>query len=158
MKRIAVVLGCLLLFSCDDFKIKKTSSEAILNEELKKFNWNEVDAYPSFSVCDESLNQNQRKECFQTTLTKLITRKLTSENVVVTRDVRDTILLKFQISKDGLLNLLSVEADSLTYKEIPNLNGLLRVGLDSLPEVYPALKRGQQVTTEFVLPVVVMVD
>lgn len=157
MKGIAFVFGLLLLISCDDLKVKKTSSEAILNEELKTFNWNEVDAYPSFSVCDESLSQEERKTCFQNTLTKLITRKLTSENVVVTRDVQDTILLRFQISKEGLLNLLSVDADSLTYKEIPNLNGLLRVGLDSLPEVYPAIKRGQQVTTEFVLPVVVAV-
>ena len=52
MKKISVLLCVLILSSCEYFNVKKTSSEAILKEELQTFNWNEVDAYPSFSDCD----------------------------------------------------------------------------------------------------------
>jgi len=34
----------------------------------------------------------------------------------------------------------------------------LNSSIDSLPKIYPAIKRGQSVSTEFVLPIVVNTD
>lgn len=144
--------------SCEYFNVKKTSSEAILKEELQTFNWNEVDEYPSFSLCDSSANKQERKQCFETILTTHITNSLQKDTIVVSQDIEDTLLLQLQVSETGILSLVNLKVDSLTNHEIPNIKELLAKGLDSLPKIFPAIKRGQQVKTEFKLPVIIHVN
>ena len=133
-------------------------SKRILEEELQAFNWIEVDEYPSFSTCDEMVSKEERTLCFQETITETITRFLQKERIVVEQDINDTILLKFQVSNKGKLVLLEAEIDSITTQEIPNIKELLGKSLDSLPKIFPAIKRGQHVTTEFKLPIVILVN
>ncbi len=158
MRYSFVFLFVLLLTSCDYFKVKKTSSEAILKEELETFNWNDVDEYPSFSVCDSVIGKDEKTRCFQETITSNITGFLQDEKIVVTQDIEDTIQLAFQVSKMGELMLTNAKIDSLTLKEIPNIKSLLDKSLEALPKIYSAIKRGQQVTTEFDLPIIISVD
>ena len=158
MKYTLVFIFFLLLTSCEYFNVKKTSSEAILNEELQTFNWNDVDEYPSFSLCDSSISKEERTLCFQKTITENIMRYLQKERIVVSQNINDTILLQFQVSKQGELTLLEAKIDSLTTQEIPNIKLMLNKSLDSLPKIFPAIKRGQQVTTEFKLPIVIQVN
>jgi hypothetical protein len=158
MKQICVFLSLLTLMSCEYFNVKKTSSEAILKEELQTFNWNEVDEYPSFSLCDSSANKQERKQCFETILTTHITNSLQKDTIVVSEDIEDTLLLQLQVSETGILSLVNLKVDSLTNHEIPNIKELLTKSLDSLPKIFPAIKRGQQVKTEFKLPVIIHVN
>ncbi len=158
MRQICVFLVVTLLTSCEYFNVKKTSSEAILNEELQTFNWNDVDEYPTFSSCDSLSTKQEKKQCFTDVLTDHIFKYLQSEIIIVTKDVNDTIDLKFQVSKEGAIVLLETKVDSLTLQEIPNINDLLASSLDSLPEVFSAIKHGQQVTTEFKLPIIIGVN
>ncbi|MBU2949965.1 hypothetical protein KO493_04555 [Tamlana agarivorans] len=158
MKYAIVFLFVLMLSSCEYFNVKKTSSEAFLNEELKTFNWKDVDEYPGFSICEGSDTKESRKVCFQNTLTNHITNYLQKETIIVTQDINDTVVLEFQVSKAGDLILTHVTIDSITIEEIPNIESLLTESLDSLPTIYPAIKRGQQVTTEFQLPLIISVN
>ncbi|MDO6761779.1 hypothetical protein Q4566_16340 [Tamlana sp. 2_MG-2023] len=158
MKYAIVFLFVLTLSSCEYFNVKKTSSEAILNEELKTFNWSDVDEYPGFSICEASDTKEDRKACFQNTLTNHITNYLQKETIIVTQDINDTVMLEFQVSKAGELVLTHATIDSVTVEEIPNIESLLEESLDSLPAIYPAIKRGQQVTTEFQLPLIISVN
>lgn len=146
------------LHSCEYFNVKKTSSEVILKEELQTFNWNEVDAYPTFLSCDSDLTKQESKNCFQRTLITHVAAYLQEKEIIVSQDVSDTIILEFKVNEKGGLSLLNAKIDSLTYQEIPNIKDLLIQSLDSLPKVFPALKRGQQVTTAFKLPIVVSVN
>ena len=138
--------------------MKKTSSEAILKEELQTFNWNDVDEYPSFEDCEASISKTERTVCFQNIITTSVTDFLQKERIVVTQDIKDTIMLKLRVSNKGDLQLLDAKIDSLTIQEIPNIKQLLNRSLDSLPKLFPAIKRGQQVTTEFKLPIVILVN
>ena len=158
MKQFYVFILVLLLVSCEYFNVKKTSSEAILKEELQTFNWEDVDEYPSFSVCDSSTTKKESEVCFQNVLVNHITSFLQEEVIVVTQDINDTILLKFQINKLGNLLLKEAKIDALIIEEIPNINVLINQSLDSLPQIFPANKRGQQVTTEFNLPIIIKVN
>jgi hypothetical protein len=158
MQRISVFLVLLLLTSCEYFNVKKTSSEAILEEELQSFKWNEVDEYPTFSSCDSNASKETRKSCFETTLANNIIAQIQQENIIVTQDIYDTIMVKFQVSEKGKLALLNIQTDSITMKEIPHIEALLVKSLDSLPQIYPAIKRSQQVKTEFKLPIVISVN
>jgi len=158
MQRILLFLLFLIVTSCSYFNVKKTSSETILEEELQTFNWNEVDVYPSFETCTTSSDQENKKKCFQNTLTEAIYKSLAAEKIVVTQDIQDTILVHFQISETGDLHLMDAKIDSITIVEIPNMEALLHQSLDFLPEIYPAIKRGQQVKTQFTLPIQIQVD
>lgn len=155
MKQICVFLSVLMLCSCEYFNVKKTSSEAILKEELQTFNWNDVDAYPSFSACDSVETKMDRKSCFEHVLTLHIWEYLKQERIVVTKDVSDTIILSFRVSELGDLKLINTKIDSITRHEIPEIEALLYKSLEQLPPVFPATKRGQQVKTEFQLPIII---
>lgn len=144
--------------SCDYFDKKKVYSEDIINEELKTFNWNEVDEYPNFSSCSSASTKIERKQCFQSTITKHITNYLNKKVVVVTETINDTILIKFLISEVGTISIQQIQSDSITRIQVPNINKLLENSLNDLPEILPAIKRGQEVKTEFKLPVVVKVN
>jgi hypothetical protein len=158
MKHLCLLFGFLLLVSCNYFDVKKTTSDAILNEELKTFNWSDVDDYPSFASCNDDVSKEEKKACFQNTLTAIITNRIQRDTIIVSQNIDDTIFIKFQISEQGKLSLLEAKVDSVTRHEIPNIDELLINSLDSLPKIYPAIKRGQQVKTAFTLPVIIRVN
>jgi hypothetical protein len=158
MKQLCVFILVLMLSSCEYFNVKKTSSEAILKEELQTFNWEDVDEYPAFMVCD-SLNTKQDKQlCFERILTNQTLNFLKEKKIVVTEDVNDTINLKFKVSETGIITLATFHVDSITLQQIPDIKLYIRESLQSLPKVYPAIKRGQQVKTEFELPIIINVE
>ena len=126
MKQFCVFVIVLMLVSCEYFNVKKTSSDAILKEELHTFNWDDVDEYPSFSLCDSSVTKSEKKVCFQNTIVNHITNYLQKEVIVVSQDINDTILLKFQVNKLGDLVLIQAKVDSITIQEIPEINKLLK--------------------------------
>lgn len=158
MKYLTIFILLLCLSSCDYFDKKKVNTQDIVNEELQTFNWNDVDEYPSFKVCESFTSKQDNKHCFETTLITHITNKLSKETIVVTENVEDTILIKFHISETGNLSVLSIKNKEFTKGQIPNLEALLMKSLDSLPKIFPAIKRSQQVKTEFTLPIVIQVN
>lgn len=155
MKFNSIFLFILVLSSCKYFDVKKTSSEAIINNELKTFNWNAVDEYPTFIKCDSLSGKDARKDCFQRILTAHLLTFLKNKNLVVTKTINDTLMLQFVVTQNGDLQLTEIDIDSITSQEITNMKELLHKSLDSLPKVYPAIKRGQQVTTAFKLPIII---
>lgn len=158
MKQLTVFILLICLYSCDYFDKKKVNSQDIVNEELQTFNWNDVDEYPSFKTCESSTSKQESKQCFETTLITHITNKLSNEVIVVTENVEDTVVIKFHISETGNLSVLNIKNKETTKEQIPNLDSLLLKSLDSLPTIFPAIKRGQQVKTEFTLPIVIQVN
>lgn len=158
MRSFYILLLVLMVVSCEYFDVKKTSTEAILKEELQTFNWSEVDEYPSFSQCDSVEFKQERKDCFQQVLAQHISGFLQNEDVFVYQDIKDTIVLSFQVSETGKLQLLHTKIDAETVLGIPDIKNLLHKSLDSLPKIFPAIKRGQQVKTEFILPIIINVN
>ncbi|TXE09691.1 hypothetical protein FUA26_09385 [Seonamhaeicola algicola] len=158
MKQAFGFIILIFFTSCQYFEAKKTTSEAILNEELKTFNWDEVDVYPSFSICDSLVTKATKRACFEHTLSAHILNFLQEEVIVVTQDVNDTITLNFKISEKGAITLNKTDIDSVTLQEIPNLKVLINNSLQTLPKVYAAIKRDQYVKTTFTLPIIIGVE
>ena len=158
MKYLTILFLALCFSSCDYFDKKKVYSEDILKEDLQTFNWNEVDEYPTFSVCDNASTKAQRKDCFETTLTTFIMSQLANETIIVTKDINDTITITFQISEKGKLSVIDIKSSDLIKEQIPEMDALLIESLKDLSKIFPAIKRSQQVRTEFKLPVVIHVN
>ena len=155
MKHLILIIILVVLTSCDQFNKKKIDTKEILDEELKSINWNDVDDYPTFTICDTS---DTKKTCFEDVLRNRMNDYLSKQNIIVTEDINDTILLKIHIDKKGNFTIKSIVSSELTKAQIPQLDSLLRHSFDSLPKIYPAIKRSQQVATEFNLPVVVTIN
>ena len=158
MKYISLILLFFCISSCDYFDKKKVNAEDLLNQELNTFNWNEVDVYPSFAACDSSDVKEERKHCFENTLSSYIFKHLSKQNIIVSEVIDDTLKMKIEISDQGILNILSIDNSKIIQKLIPNIDSLLIASLDSLPKIFPAIKRGQQVKTQFELPVIIKVN
>ncbi|MBF8148777.1 hypothetical protein ITJ86_02645 [Winogradskyella sp. F6397] len=158
MNRIVCLLILLIATSCDYFEKKKVYPEELLEEELQTFNWNEVDTYPTFINCESLTEKIERKVCFQNTLINNVNHYLETQNLVVSNDVNDTITLNIKIDKTGQLEVESIKIHPETIQEIPEIDSLLRQSLKGIPKIYPAIKRNQQVTTAFELPVIVRIN
>ncbi len=158
MKYLTILFFILCCTSCDYFDKKKITSQEILQEDLQTFNWNEVDEYPTFASCDSSSTKVERKHCFETTLSLHITSQIAQEKIVVTKDINDTIIIKFLISDIGELSVLEIKSSDQIKSQIPEIDSFLIQSLKGLPKILPAFKRGQQVKTEFKLPIVIKVD
>lgn len=158
MKPIVILFILFFATSCNYFEKKKVYPEDLLEEELQTFNWNEVDTYPTFSNCDSITSKEESKMCFQNTLIGSVNQFLEAQNLVVSKDVNDTISLKIIIDNYGELIIESIKIQPKTIQEIPEIDSLLRQSLKSIPKIFPAIKRGQQVTTAFELPVIVQID
>ncbi|GAA0738692.1 hypothetical protein GCM10009431_06880 [Gaetbulibacter jejuensis] len=144
--------------SCDYFDKQKISTEEILQEELQTFNWNDVDEYPTFASCDTTSGKANKKNCFETTLRNILNENLSKHNIVVSEDVNDTVILKIKIDSKGQFTIEDIKSSDVTRQQIPELDSLLTHSFDSLPKIYPAIKRSQQVTTQFNLPVIVSIN
>lgn len=159
MNRIVCLLILLITAtSCNYFDKKKVYPEDLLEEELQTFNWNEVDTYPTFSGCDSMATKEDNKACFQNTLIRNVNQFLREQNLVVSNDINDTITLKIKIDKTGILEVESITVAPETVQEIPEIDSLLRQSLKGIPKIHPAIKRNQQVTTAFELPVIVRIN
>ncbi|PHQ64760.1 MAG: chromosome partitioning protein ParB, partial [Sulfurimonas sp.] len=83
------------------------------------FNWNEVDEYPTFATCDSSTTKEQRKQCFEKTLTTHITKQLIAEKIVVTEDIDGYILIagERRLRASKLVKLKTIRAILLNSDE-----------------------------------------
>ncbi|MDX1271712.1 hypothetical protein [Bizionia paragorgiae] len=158
MKKALVFLLLVTVFSCKYFEAEKIASEDILNEELKTFNWNTVDAYPAFASCETLSSKEDRKACFENTLATHIAETFLAHRFIVTQSINDTVVMEFSVSEKGILALNHIKVDSLTIHEIPTIKSVLQESLETLPEIFPAIKRDQPVKTTFTLPLIVSVN
>jgi hypothetical protein len=158
MRAIVFVLIFCFFYSCDYYEKKKLDSDSILMEELKTFNWNEVDRYPNFENCENSIDFQDSKNCFEQTITSHISEYFETQDIVISQTVNDTITIDLWVSNSGELQISKIQTPEFIRKQIPNLDSLLNHSLKGLPKLYPAIKRSQQVQTAFQLPIILRVE
>lgn len=157
MKQLPIFL-MFLLVSCNYFEKNKMDADAIIQEELQTINWNEVDVYPSFENCDEVSSKADKKFCFENTLLNHINQNLAKQVLVVSESINDTIFLTLNCSNTGKLTINNLRIKEETRQQIQNLDSIILSSFDSLPILYPAIKRSQPVATEFKLPIILKTD
>lgn len=158
MRRLSLLIMFVCLSSCEYFDKKKVYTEDIVKEELETFNWNEVDEYPTFESCKNRVTKEGRQDCFQKRIVKEIIDYLSDQILVVTEDVNDTITMNIAVSETGILSVIEISKSEHVTTQIPEIDSLLIGSLQELPKIHPAIKRGQEVKTQFKLPIVVSVN
>ena len=158
LKQYYLFLVFVLFNSCQYFEKQIPSEKELLQKELKSINWKEVDEYPSVVDCEKIEDKQQRQQCFFEVLTQLIQQKLSVDTLSVLYPELDTIEVKVTIFPDATMQFEpQFPKDSVAYDRI-KIDSILKVRLVDFPKVNPAIKRGIPVKTQFILPVILIVE
>lgn len=159
MKKGIAIIMLLFFGSCQYFEKQVPNEKELLEQELKKVDWDKVDEYPTVADCDSLTDINRRKQCFFEYLASTIQQKLNVDTPFSKLYPEiDTIQVKVTILPDSSLQFEpQFPSDSLAYDTV-KVDSILHARLIDLPKVNPAIKRGIPVKTQFVLPVILKVE
>ena len=152
--RYAPILFLIFCCSCHYFEKKKLDSEKLLEEELQAFNWNALDQYPSFESCEDGIDFQANKVCFETVLTTHIFEVLKSNESMISVPLKDNLILDLLVSKRGGLSVKNLKGSHISDETSARLKDALTKSFSALPVLYPAIKRSQHVQAVFQLPII----
>ena len=159
MKKIIQLLFLILVIqSCQYFDKQVPDEKELLEQELKKINWKEVDEFPSVLQCDTIKDAEIKRQCFFDYLAQTIQERIGIDTLQMLYPEMDTIEVKVTINPDASLQFEpQFSKDSVTYDKV-KIDSILTARLSDFPKVEPAIKRGIKVKTQFVLPVIIKVE
>lgn len=119
-------------------------------------NWNVNDEPPSIKLCDQIESELNRNICFQNELIKLIYENIDFSEIVVERDLNDTLILSILINKKGEISFFKSVIPLEIKNQIPLIDSILNKAIKRLPRILPATKTniGVQVNSSFELPLI----
>ena len=160
MRESLIIISFFLLNSCQfDFKIdRKISVDEFINEELKSFNWNEVDQYPVFENCLGINSILEKNNCFVETITESFKENLTNNSLILNRTLVDTVNMILKVDKTAEISIesINISSQNIKYKEV--ISRSFNNTISNLPKLYPAIKRGQQVDVIFKIPIIISTE
>tara|TARA_R110002049_G_scaffold72015_5_gene185747 strand:- start:20381 stop:20833 length:453 start_codon:yes stop_codon:yes gene_type:complete len=141
--------------SCDFFESKDAKTQKLVNQEMLNIDWNDVDQYPLFSECDETVTKVLQKKCFEETLFLHILSTLQKYEFTVDNEVKDTVYVEFISESNGGITVLNISNSEIFGARTSEFNEKIEQSLNSLPQLEPALKRGIPIRSKFRIPIVI---
>ena len=160
MKKIIQLLFLLLAIqSCQYFEKQVPDEKELLEQELKKINWDEGDEFPSVLQCDTIKDAEIKRQCFFDYLAQTIQERIGIDTLRIEYPEIDTINVKITVNPDSSLQFeTQYPNDSITLVDKTKIDSILTSRLSDFPKVEPAIKRGVKVKTQFVLPVIIKME
>lgn len=116
--------------------------------------FNSVDAFPLFPDCKDIPSRDKQQVCFQLEMSQHIYASLKKYSLNAIDSINDTVLVKLKVDASGITSLSTIQISKKTQKLFPEFDSILKVSLQNLPDLQPAIKRNMPVTTEFTLPII----
>lgn len=155
MNKIGITFLFFLIVSCQLFEKKVPNENELLQQELQKIDWSQVDEYPSVYNCDTLQSLEQQKQCFFNYLTQEIQQKISVDSIQMLYPNMDTIQVKVTVFPDKTTVFETQHTkDSLGYN-LKEVDSIIQSKLANFPPIEPASKRGVKVKTQFILPVII---
>lgn len=151
----ALFLLFMLCTSCDYFSQNTTTSKSNLQVLDTVIDYTSVDVYPIFSDCENYAETDSQKRCFETSITEKLAEILSKNELIVTNEVNDTTSIDILIDSTGKASLMTINSPASIVQELPNLESVIREGINQLPTMKPALKRGMFVKSQYRLVIIV---
>ncbi|MDP2088823.1 MAG: hypothetical protein Q8J84_05425 [Flavobacteriaceae bacterium] len=157
MKKI-FFLPILLMFitSCEYLSFKKPTQVAI--PKMDSIDYSKIDDFPVFPECDSIPSQDKQRICFQMEMSKYIYLTLSQLKINTKSAFNDTIIVKIVVDNLGKTKLSSIQKTANVTQNLPKLDSIISSGLQNLPTLQPAIKRGIPVSAEFSLPIIIKTD
>ncbi|WP_396162046.1 hypothetical protein [Flavobacterium sp.] len=158
-KTIQLLFLLLAIQSCQYFEKQVPDEKELLEQELKKINWDEVDEFPSVLQCDTIKDAAIKKQCFFDYMAQTIQERIGIDTLRIEYPKIDTINVKITINTDSSLQFeTQYTNDSIALVDKTKIDSILMSRLSDFPKVEPAIKRGVKVKTQFVLPVIIKME
>lgn len=157
-KFFIITSGLIFFHSCQFFNKKAPDKEVLLEQELKKINWEEVDEFPSVLLCDTILDKEQQKQCFFDNIVQNIQERIGIDTLQLLYPEIDTLAIKVTINPDATLKFETQKPKHQVSYDIKVIDSILQNRLLDFPPVEPAIKRGIKVKSQFILPVIIKVE
>ena len=153
MNKFLVLIVFVSLQSCQFFDKKVPDEKELLQQELKKINWKEVDQWPTFIECDSISDKENQRNCFYQMMSTQLQEKLRDDSIAKLFPQLDSIQVKVTIFSDSKVKFEPIINDTIQINHT-QLDSIFQLRLSDFPKINPAIKRGIPVKTEFQLPVV----
>lgn len=151
------VFSFLILFifitSCDKFSFSKSNEKEQVLDTI--VNFSSVDTSPSFKICDSLINKVEKSNCFRNTIHNKIGAELQKHEFTIRDSISEVIYVDLLISSKGKVVLEAIQSSESIKIQLPKLDSILKVSVDLIPSIYPAIKRGIPVTTKYRLPILI---
>ena len=116
-------------------------------------NFSSVDTSPSFKVCDSIIDKQKKTNCFRTTIHQKIGAELQKHQFVIRDSISEIVYVDLLINSKGKIVIEAMASSEEIRIQLPELDSVLRISVDKIPNVYAAIKRGIPVTTKYRLPI-----
>ncbi|WP_036826489.1 hypothetical protein [Polaribacter sp. Hel1_85] len=136
--------------SCDKISLSKNKNIQVLDTIV---DFSSVDTFPSFKPCDSIIDKTKKSDCFRNTIHQKIGEELQKNLFTIKDSIDEIIYVDLLINSKGIFILDSIQSSNNIKKELPQLDSLLKVSVQNLPQIFPANKRGIPVTTKYQLPI-----
>ncbi len=146
----------MFITSCEYLSYKNPTKVSI--PKMDSIDYTKIDDYPVFPECDSIPSKDKQSVCFQVEMSKYIYLTLNQLNINVDAALNDTIIVKIVVDKDGKTKLSSIEKTDKISQNLPKLDSIITIGLQNLPRLQPAIKRGIPVSAAFSLPIIIKTD
>ena len=159
IKKAAIFILFVSLVSCQYFEKEVPNEKELLEQELKKINWDEVDEFPSVLQCDTIKDAEIKRQCFFDYMAQTIQERIGIDTLRIEYPEIDTINVKVTVNPDSSLQFeTQYPNDSIALGDKTKIDSILTSRLSDFPKVEPAIKRGVKVKTQFVLPVIIKME
>lgn len=148
--RYILLLLLVSLSACDKFSFKSNGNIHFLDTVV---NFSSVDTSPSFSSTDSLISKNEKSASFRNTMHQKIGAELLKHQFIIQDSISEIIYVDLLITSKGKIILEAITSTDDIKRQLPKLDSILKVALDNVPNIYPAIKRGIPVTTKYRLPI-----
>ena len=160
MKKILLSILCVSLYACQESKpaepeVTQEEQEQKMAAERFEALGKELDENPSFKECEDIATKDEKLKCFTGNLSKLYQEMLNSQKLAIGGALSDTVKVTLLINNEGMISVKEVEMSEKTKELLPSLEDLLRSETEKFPPIIPAKKNQVNVSSEFVLPLVI---
>jgi len=153
MRKFLMVLILCGFTSCSLFESKDAKTQKLIEQELQQIDWSDVDDYPLFSDCDETVSKTLQKNCFEEKLLLHLSADLQEFELTSETEIKDIVFLDFKIESDGSITIDNIENKEIFGSQMQKFEDKVAESLKSLPRIEPALKRGIPVSAKFRIPI-----
>jgi len=151
-KLFTLFISCCLFTSCNFLEQQFKKKPIIEVDTIVDFN--SVDAFPLFPDCNDIPSREKQQVCFQVEMSQHIYASLKEYSLNAIDSINDTVLVKLKVDAAGNTSLSTIQISKKTQKLLPEFDSIIKVSLQNLPKLQPAIKRNMPVTTEFTLPII----
>lgn len=165
MKKILLATLCIAFaFSCKNKTEEQTpppskeeQENKLAEEKFAEIDLSQVDEYPLFAQCADTLSKDEKLKCFETNLIKLYSEAFAKHKLAIGAPLSDTLYMYLNVSNEGKIGFERVESSERTKELLPSLDSLLNAETSALAPITPAKKQGISVSSQYKLPLIINV-